>query len=96
MTEAAMARHVPVLLQEVLDWLRPAAGRVYVDATLGLGGHSRAMLAASAPDGRVIGFEWDGQAVAIAGERLASFGERIQIVPTSYTELPAVLHRLGI
>lgn len=96
MTEAAMARHVPVLLQEVLDWLRPAAGRVYVDATLGLGGHSRAMLAASVPDGRVIGFEWDRQAVAIAGERLASFGERIQIVPASYTEMPAVLHHLGI
>ena len=88
--------HLPVLLEETLQWLRPASGGLYVDATLGLGGHSRAILEASAPDGRVIGFEWDRQAAAEAGERLAEFGERFRIVRASYTRMAEELARLGV
>ncbi|NLZ16232.1 MAG: 16S rRNA (cytosine(1402)-N(4))-methyltransferase RsmH [Desulfobulbaceae bacterium] len=88
--------HVPVLLHEVLHWLAPKDGGVYVDATLGLGGHSRAILEASAPGGRVIGFEWDSQAATIARENLAEFADRIQIVPASYVGLQDELARLQI
>lgn len=88
--------HVPVLLHEVLHWLAPRDGGLYVDATLGLGGHSRAILEASAPDGRVIGFEWDSQAAAIARENLAEYADRIRIVPASYVSLQDELARLQI
>lgn len=88
--------HVPVLLEETLFWLKPASGGLYVDATLGLGGHSRAILEASAPDGRVIGFEWDRRAAAEAEKRLAEFGERIRIVPASYTRMADELARMGV
>lgn len=102
-TQAAMGVHMtgatahrPVLLREVLDWLQPVRGGVYVDATLGLGGHCRAILDASAPDGRVIGFEWDEEAASRAKANLAEFGERALIVPASYVQLEGELSRLGI
>ena len=88
--------HRPVLLREVLDWLQPVQGGVYVDATLGLGGHSRAILEVSSPDGRVIGFEWDEEAVNRARVSLAEFGERVLVVPASYVQLESELSRLGI
>ena len=88
--------HRPVLLRESLDCLQPVAGGVYVDATLGLGGHSRAILEASSPDGRIIGFEWDQEAAKEARANLAEFGERALIVPASYVQLESTLNRLGI
>lgn len=88
--------HVPVLLDEVLHWLQPRDSGLYVDATLGLGGHSRAILTASAPGGRVIGFEWDDQAAAMARKNLAAYGDRIQVVAASYVQLQAELSRLDI
>lgn len=88
--------HRPVLLRECLDCLQPVAGGVYVDATLGLGGHSRAILEASSPDGRIIGFEWDQEAAKEARANLAEFGERALIVPASYVQLESTLNRLGI
>ncbi len=83
--------HQPVLLHEVIHHLRPVPGGIYVDGTLGLGGHTRAVLESSAPDGRVIGLEWDTHAARIAAERLAAFGSRVHIVSSSYAELPRVL-----
>lgn len=88
--------HVPVLLDEVLHWLQPRDSGLYVDATLGLGGHSQAILTASAPGGRVIGFEWDDQAAAMARKNLAAYGDRIQVVAASYVQLQAELSRLDI
>ncbi len=93
---AGVPGHVPVLLDEVLHWLQPRDSGLYVDATLGLGGHSRAILTASAPGGRVIGFEWDGQAAAMARKNLAAYGDRIQVVAASYVQLQAELSRLDI
>jgi 16S rRNA (cytosine1402-N4)-methyltransferase len=86
--------HVPVLLEEVLEGLQPTSGKVYVDGTLGLGGHTRAILERSAPDGRVIGFEWDADAVA-AGCDLSGYKERFTLVHASYADLVEELHGRG-
>ena len=93
--------HVPVLLDRVVALLAPALdaeGRdqtVLVDATLGLGGHSEAVLA-RCELARVIGIDRDPQALALAGERLAAYGERFTGVHAVYDELPAVLADLGL
>ncbi len=79
--------HVSVLSEEVLGYLRPEKGKVYVDGTLGLGGHTQQILQASEPDGTVVGFEWDDQAAQLAQQRLEIFGERLCLVPLSYAQL---------
>ncbi len=88
--------HVPVLRDEVLDWLQPRDGGLYVDGTLGLGGHTQAMLERSAPSGRVIGFEWDAEALARAQERLAPYRNRLHTVHASYADLAGELEKLGV
>ncbi|MCL2790566.1 MAG: 16S rRNA (cytosine(1402)-N(4))-methyltransferase RsmH [Desulfobulbus sp.] len=88
--------HVPVLRDAVLKGLELQPGGVYVDATLGLGGHAEAILRFMPPVGRLIGFEWDADAAAMAAERLAVFGGRFDIVPASYVDLIPELDRLGI
>lgn len=88
--------HAPVLRDETLDWLRPRGDGIYVDATLGLGGHSEALLERTAPAGRVIGCEWDAEALGRARERLAGFGDRLIVVHASYSDLSAELERLRI
>ena len=71
--------HEPVLLEEVLLALQPAAGRLYVDGTVGGGGHAEAILEASGPDGRLVGFDRDDWALAAAARRLKRFGERLEL-----------------
>lgn len=71
MTQDQSAIHIPVLKDEVLEWLQPRPGALYVDGTLGLGGHTQAILERSAPTGRVVGFEWDEEAAAATGRHLA-------------------------
>lgn len=88
--------HVPVLREEVLEWLQPRCGGIYVDATLGLGGHTLALLDRIGSAGRVIGFEWDRAAAEQAGLRLRSAGDRVVIRRVSYTLLLDELQRLGI
>lgn len=92
----AASGHVPVLVEEALQWLEPKDGGLYVDATLGLGGHSRAILEASSPGGRIIGFEWDSQAAQAARDNLAAFTDRAQVVPLSYVQLENELARQSI
>jgi len=91
--------HVPVLLDRVLELLSPAlAGedqRVLVDATLGLGGHSEALLAAH-PGLRLVGLDRDPAALAHSAERLARYADRIELVQTVYDQLPEVLDSLRI
>ena len=97
--------HVPVLLDRVVALLAPAlerdedrtAGRerVLVDCTLGLGGHSEAVLV-RLPHSRVVGIDRDPQALALAGERLAPFGDRFTGVHAVYDEIPDVLGELGL
>jgi len=79
--------HVPVLAEEVIRHVILKKNGVYVDATLGLGGHAERILQAVGPAGRVIGFEWDEQAADFAAARLREFGGRIRIIRRSYAEL---------
>ncbi|HEY9373196.1 16S rRNA (cytosine(1402)-N(4))-methyltransferase RsmH [Streptomyces sp.] len=91
-------RHVPVMLQRCLDMLAPALQRpdaVVVDCTLGLGGHSEALLT-QFPEVRLIALDRDKEALRLSGERLAPFGERATLVHAVYDELPEVLDRLGV
>jgi 16S rRNA (cytosine1402-N4)-methyltransferase len=84
-----MVSHEPVMVREVLDALRPARGGVFVDCTVGLGGHTAALLDGGAT--RVIGIDRDRQALADAATRLAAFGERVELVHADYRDLGAVL-----
>ncbi|MBS2964052.1 16S rRNA (cytosine(1402)-N(4))-methyltransferase RsmH [Actinocrinis puniceicyclus] len=94
---AESASHAPVMLERCVETLVPAAvdGAVFVDATLGLGGHSEALLRAC-PGIRLIGLDRDPQALARSSERLAPFADRIDLVHAVYDELPVVLDRLGV
>ncbi|CUR54011.1 S-adenosyl-dependent methyl transferase [metagenome] len=94
----AAPSHVPVLLDRVVALVEPALqkpGAVLVDATLGLGGHSEAILEAC-PQSRVIGIDRDPHAQRLAGERLARFGTRFTGVQAVYDEIPEVLDELGL
>ena len=98
MTEARSPEHVPVLLARTLDLLGPAVdapGAVVLDATLGLGGHSAALLERFATL-RLVGLDRDPRALEIAADRLAPYGERATLVHAVYDELAAVLSRLGV
>lgn len=89
----AADRHVPVMLAEILDVLAPALerpGALYVDGTLGMGGHAEAVLERF-PEASVVGIDRDAQALELAGERLARFGERFRGVHAVNTELADVL-----
>jgi 16S rRNA (cytosine1402-N4)-methyltransferase len=90
------ARHHPVMVDRVVELLRPHPGGVYLDATLGLGGHAERLLAASAPDGRVVGLDRDPAALALARERLTWAGERLTTVAASFADLAEVARRLGL
>jgi 16S rRNA (cytosine1402-N4)-methyltransferase len=93
--EGERAAHRPVLLREVVSALKPERGGVFVDATLGLGGHAEALLAAS-PFVRVVGIDRDPEALALAKERLARFGDRLVPVQGRHEELASHLDALGI
>lgn len=76
--------------------MKPSEKGLYVDCTLGGGGHSYEILRASSPGGRLIGLDQDGEAIAAAGRRLVEFKDRVTLVKANFAELPAVLERLGI
>jgi 16S rRNA (cytosine1402-N4)-methyltransferase len=80
------AAHVPVLLREAVALLAPERGGLFVDATLGLGGHAEALLDA-APAARLLGVDRDPEARRLAAARLARFGDRVQIVAGDFAEL---------
>jgi 16S rRNA (cytosine1402-N4)-methyltransferase len=87
--------HRSVMLNEVLEALRPKAGGFYADATAGSGGHSEAILQASSPDGKLIAVDRDPRAVEHVKQRLAPFGERARVVHGDYADLPAILEDGG-
>jgi 16S rRNA (cytosine1402-N4)-methyltransferase len=91
-----MTYHKPVLVDEVVSQLRPQAGGTYVDGTVGGGGHAAAVLQASGPTGRLIGLDWDEEAVAASKERLGEYKERVQLFAASYVELERVLMSAGV
>ncbi len=79
--------HQPVLYHDIILALHPKNAGRYVDGTLGAGGHAAGILAASLPDGLLLGLDVDPQAIEIARQRLASFGERVCLIRASYTTL---------
>lgn len=87
--------HRPVLYQEIINALSPASPDRLVDATLGAGGHAAGLLAASAPDGQLLGMDVDPQALALARNRLDMYAARAHLVQASYTTLSAQVRSLG-
>jgi len=88
--------HVSVMMKEVIDMLQLKPGGVYVDGTVGLGGHSAAILCKIQPNGFLIGIDRDNESLSKAGERLKSFPGSYRLVHDNYKNLPLTLNRLGI
>ncbi len=88
--------HTPVLLKEVIEFLAPKSGDIYLDGTLGGGGYAEAILNASAPDGKVVGLDIDAVAIEAASVRLKKFGDRIAMLRESYSEVQSILEERGI
>jgi 16S rRNA (cytosine1402-N4)-methyltransferase len=93
--EMAAQPHLPVLYKDIIHGLQPKSGGLYVDCTVGAGGHAHGILEASNPDGKLLGFDLDPQALTIARDRLAPFGKRVSLVQSSYIKLPQVLAEAG-
>ena len=83
--------HISVLCDKVIDFLSPKSDGVYIDGTVGLGGHSAAILETSAPNGRVIGIDLDVEALSIAKSRLHVFGERSSLINGNFAEMDVLL-----
>lgn len=87
-------QHVPVMLDEVLEWLEPRPGMTVVDGTLGAGGHTRALAERVVPGGQVLAFDRDQAALAAAERELQ--GSSVQLVHANFADLPQVLKQLGL
>jgi 16S rRNA (cytosine1402-N4)-methyltransferase len=87
--------HLPVLVEEVVTMLAPAPGSLQIDATLGGGGHTERILEASSPDGRLLGLDADGAAIARTRERLKRFGDRVTYRQANFRELGSVAPDAG-
>lgn len=89
-------RHVPVLLKEVTHALRPLPGQTFVDCTLGDAGHAEALLQATSPNGTLIGFDADPEAIIRAKRFLDRFGERVMYIRDNFVTLPEALTARGM
>lgn len=87
--------HQPVLYHEIILALQPKNEGLFIDATLGAGGHARGILEACAPDGRLLGLDVDPQALALARKNLAPYGERARLMQASYDSLSTILREIG-
>ena len=88
--------HVPVLLEEVLEFLRCLPSGTFVDCTVGLGGHARAILERIRPSGGLIAIDADTEALQQARSNLAAWKEKVTYVQASYRRLSETLQRLGV
>ena len=88
--------HETVLLRETVEGIAPVSGGIYVDVTLGGGGHSEAILEASAPAGRLYGIDRDPSALAAAGERLRCFGDRVVLLHGRFSDMSELLAGAGV
>ena len=89
-----MSVHVPVMTDEVVAALQPERGGLFVDCTVGLGGHARALLERGAT--RLVGIDRDPAALALAGAALAAWGSRVELVHGDYRDAPRFLDARGI
>jgi len=88
--------HMPVMIREVVSSLRCRAGAVYVDCTVGGGGHAEAILRSTAPDGLLIGIDTDGEALEEAEKRLAPFNSRTILVKGNFADMDTILTGMNI
>ncbi len=89
-------KHVSVLKDEVIEYLKVGGSGIYVDGTVGAGGHAEALLQASVPDGIVIGVDQDDNALKIAEERLKEFGTRLRLIHGNFEQLDQCVQSIGI
>lgn len=89
-------RHVPVMEQEVIDYLITEGGKVYLDCTVGLGGYATRILEKTSPYGRLIGIDTDPQAIQLARENLMSYGDRALLIHGNFADLAQLLSRYGV
>ncbi|HWO46500.1 MAG TPA: 16S rRNA (cytosine(1402)-N(4))-methyltransferase RsmH, partial [Solirubrobacterales bacterium] len=90
------AGHIPVLAAEVMSMLAPAPGSLQIDATLGGGGHTERILEATDPDGRLLGLDADGAAIArVAGRLRPRFGDRLVLRQGNFRDLPTIAREAG-
>ncbi|PID75483.1 MAG: 16S rRNA (cytosine(1402)-N(4))-methyltransferase [Deltaproteobacteria bacterium] len=94
--ESVSEIHISVLGDEAVEFLNPVPGGLYLDCTLGLGGHTELILQRSKPDGRVIAFEWDVEALEKAQVRLSRFAGRLQILRRNFSEVQEGLESIGV
>lgn len=87
--------HTPVLYNEIIHALQPHRDGLYIDGTVGAGGHSWGILKASSPTGRLLGMDLDPQALELARQRLAPYGDRATLVRASYVTLLDQIQSLG-
>ena len=87
--------HISVLLNEAVDALPPKAGGRYLDGTVGMGGHSFAIMERTGGEGFLCGLDRDTQSLELARIRLAPFGDRVHLVHTRYSEFEAALDGIG-
>ena len=87
--------HVPVLCEEIVNYLTPQSCGKYVEGTLGGGGHARSILSASQPDGMLLGLDVDAYAISKSSDYLEGFGERLTIMKSSYVEMDRCIDKLG-
>ena len=84
------AVHVPVLYHEVLELLQPQPNGRFIDGTLGAGGHTDGILRASAPNGRVLVFDRDPEAISFSRKRLSEYGNRVTYVNANYADMDTI------
>jgi len=89
------ARHLPVMLSEVLALLRPRSGMFFLDGTVGGGGHAVAVLEASGPEGRLLGLDRDSEALVAAAQRLTPFAGRFILQHENFSQTGAVVRKYG-
>ena len=87
--------HVSVMAREVMDLLRPETWKRYLDGTLGGGGHAEEILIHSSPDGQVLGFDLDDEALDAARQRLSRFGDRLVLRQANFAAAGAILNEIG-
>lgn len=88
--------HVPVMCEEVVRYLDCHPGGIYVDGTLGMGGHALAILERIKPHGLLVGIDWDEESLRIAHNRLASFGNQVMLVHGNFADLPVILKKIEL
>ena len=90
-----MYTHLPVLLNEVLQYINPRADGRYIDATFGAGGHTRELLERTSPGGRVLAVDQDETAIEQGRIELQSYGSRLELVKANFRDIESMLKRRG-